>query len=137
MKIISGPKGSGKTKKIIDLANNKLKETIGELVFINDREKYRSKLNTSIRYVNTDEFCVYTPKMMLGFLNGLIAGNYDIKCIYIDNLLRITKANEIGDLEVFLKGLEFIEEKYDVDFVLSITSESEEIPAEIKDYALI
>lgn len=132
VQFISGPKGSGKTKRIIDLANSKIDDTMGELVFINDREKYRERLNKEIRYVNTDEFYIFSPSILFGFLNGLIAENYDIDTIYIDNLLRITKVEDFSDLDEFMKGLHVLELKYGIQFVLSVTTDKE-----IEAYALV
>lgn len=134
VRIISGPKGSGKTKKIIDFANEKVKETMGEFVFINDREKYREKLNKSIRYVSTNDFYIYTPAVLFGFVNGLIAGNYDIDTIFIDNLVRISKIETSEDLEEFFKGIDVLSKKYDVTFVVSVTSD-EPLPEEYREYA--
>ncbi|RBP70056.1 thymidine kinase [Alkalibaculum bacchi] len=134
VRIISGPKGSGKTKKIIDFANEKIKETTGEIVFINDREKYREKINKSIRYVSTNDFYIYTPAVLFGFLNGLIAGNYDIDTIFVDNLVRIAKIEELDDLEELFKGIDLLSEKYDVTFIVSVTSD-EPLPEEYRAYA--
>ena len=134
VRIISGPKGSGKTKKIIDFANEKIKETIGEIVFINDREKYREKINKSIRYISTNDFYIYTPTVLFGFLNGLIAGNYDIDTIFVDNLVRIAKIEELEDLEELFKGIDLLSEKYDVTFVVSVTSD-EPLPEKYRSYA--
>ena len=134
VQIISGPKGSGKTKEIINLANGQITEVMGEIVFINDREKYREELDTVIRYVNTEDFYIYTPAELFGFVNGLIAGNYDIERIYIDNLVRVTRIKELNDLEELIQGLEQLENKYSVKFVVSITS-AEPLPENFREYA--
>lgn len=136
VRVVSGPKGSGKTKKIIQMANDKIKESMGEIVFINDREKYRVKLNKVIRYVNADDFYIFSVEMLFGFLNGLIAENYDIDVVYIDNLIRITKVKSLDELDEFLKGLNMIEMKYNVQFVLSVSTDKNEIPEIIKEYAI-
>ncbi|MFZ7120541.1 MAG: hypothetical protein ACOWWH_06300 [Eubacteriaceae bacterium] len=136
VRVVSGPKGSGKTKKIIQMANDKIKESMGEIVFINDREKYRVKLNKVIRYVNAHDFYIFSTEMLFGFLNGLIAENYDIDIVYIDNLIRITKVKSLDELDEFLKGLNMIERKYNVQFVLSISTDKNEIPEIIKEYAI-
>ena len=135
VQIISGPKGSGKTKRIIDFANSKVNETMGEVVFINDREKYRERLNTGIRYVNIEEFYIHSVGSMFGFLNGMIAENYDIDTIYVDNLLRITKVNSINELDEFFEGLKQLSNKYHTEFVISVTSEIGEEPEFLKEFA--
>ncbi|MFZ7131434.1 MAG: hypothetical protein ACOWWR_03665 [Eubacteriales bacterium] len=134
VQIISGPKGSGKTKKIIDMANGNLHVSRGQVVFINDREKYRVKLDKHIRYVNIDNFYINSTDMLFGFLNGLIAENYDIDIVYIDNLLRIARVDFINELDEFIKGLKLLEDKYKVRFVLSVCSNLGEIPEVFKEY---
>lgn len=128
-RIVAGPKGSGKTKQMIDLANDSAAESKGEIVFINDREKYRSELNNSVRYVNIDDFNITSPDVFLGFLSGLIAENYDIHIVYIDNVLRIVKKDNINELEDLFARLKPLEKKYSVEFVLSICSEEKDLPA--------
>lgn len=135
VQVISGPKGSGKTKRIIDFANSKVNETMGEVVFINDREKYRERLNTGIRYVNIEEFYIHSVASMFGFLNGMIAENYDIDTVYIDNLLRITEVNSINELAEFFEGLKQLSNKYHTEFVISVTSEIGEEPEFLKEFA--
>lgn len=134
VQIISGPKGSGKTKKIIDLANGQLEQCMGEVVFINDREKYRVKLDNNIRYINADDFYINSSDMLFGFLNGLIAENYDIDIVCIDNLLRITRVDIMNELDEFLNGLKLLEDKYNVRFVLSVCGEQEDMSDIFKQY---
>ncbi|NTW71885.1 MAG: hypothetical protein HGA49_06545 [Eubacteriaceae bacterium] len=128
-RIVAGPKGSGKTKQMIDLANDSAAESKGEIVFINDREKYRSELNNSVRYVNIENFNITSPDVFLGFLSGLIAENYDIHIVYIDNVLRIVKKDNINELEDLFSKLKPLESKYSVEFVLSICSEEKDLPS--------
>ncbi|HCX65414.1 MAG TPA: hypothetical protein DHN33_09415 [Eubacteriaceae bacterium] len=131
-RVISGPKGSGKTKRMIDNANEKVAEGVGEIVFMNDREKYRVKLDNSIRYVNAEDFFISSPDVLFGFLSGLIAENYDINTIYIDNVLRILKLDHPSKLEPFIQQLEKLEKQYNVTFVLSVSSAEEDLPEFLK-----
>ena len=55
IRIIYGKKGSGKTKKIIDAANEAVKYSTGELVFIDDDNRYMYDLRHEIRFVNATE----------------------------------------------------------------------------------
>ncbi|MBF7096583.1 hypothetical protein [Alkalibacter mobilis] len=132
VRIVSGPKGSGKTKRMIDYANDSNISHEGEIVFINDREKYRVKLDNQIRYVNVEDFFITNKDVFFGFLNGLIAENYDITTVYIDNVLRITGLESINDLEELFSELRKLEDKYNLEFVLSVCAEDSEIPAFMK-----
>ena len=50
MKIIYGPKGTGKTKTIIECANKALDQAKGHVVFITDTTRYTYDLSNQIRY---------------------------------------------------------------------------------------
>ncbi|QSX07993.1 hypothetical protein J0B03_09295 [Alkalibacter rhizosphaerae] len=132
VQIVSGPKGSGKTKTMIDYANDNNANHEGEVVFINDREKYRVKLDNQIRYINVEDFFIDDPKVFFGFLNGVIAENYDITTIYIDNVLRIVNLDNISQLESLFSDIRKLEDKYSVQFVLSVCAEDSEIPEFMK-----
>lgn len=131
-----GGKGSGKTKKMIALANQAAEETKGHIIFVDNRESSVFDLHRGIRFLNIDEFFVKSLKDFFGFINGLVAGNYDIDGIYVDNLLDV-RENDLDDLENFLKDLLKICEKYQVHFVFSTNYEGEHIPDLLKEYVMI
>ncbi|MCR1897583.1 hypothetical protein NSA47_01080 [Irregularibacter muris] len=136
IKLVCGGKGSGKTKKMIALANQAAEETKGHIIFVDNRESSVFDLHRGIRFLNIDEFFVKSLKDFFGFINGLVAGNYDIDGIYVDNLLDV-RENDLDDLENFLKDLLKICEKYQVHFVFSTNYEGEHIPDLLKEYVMI
>ena len=133
--VICGEKGSGKTKKMLELANNAMLTSKGEIVFLDVKDKTAFDLHRNIRFVNVKEFFVNSREKFYGFINGLIAGNYDIDEIYVDNLLNIIKT-DIYDLEFFLNDLKEISEKYQVNFIFSANCEKNEIPTHIENYVI-
>ena len=56
LKLIIGAKGSGKTKTLIELVNNALKETKGSVVCIEKGDKLMHEVSHKVRLVNTKEF---------------------------------------------------------------------------------
>jgi hypothetical protein len=72
----------------------------------------------------------------LGFVCGVIAGNYDIDRIYIDGLLKITPMED-EEMEEFFNGLEFLSKKFRVKFSISINREPEELPEFMKKYIVV
>ncbi|RBP41582.1 hypothetical protein [Garciella nitratireducens] len=122
--LICRENGTGKTKKIIEFANNALKTSKGQIVFIDIRGNSFSNLNREIRFINVKEFSVKGREKFLGFIKGLVAENYDIDKIYVDNLLDITNST-IYDLELIFQDLKEIEDKYQVHFVFSINCNRE------------
>ncbi|MEL7569790.1 MAG: hypothetical protein AAGU14_04425, partial [Eubacteriaceae bacterium] len=85
---IAGDKGSGKTKKLIDMANFEASKDEMSLVYIDRKDNHRREIVNSIRFIDLSEFYIFSWEMFFGFLNGLISGNYDIGKIYIDNIER-------------------------------------------------
>ena len=133
IRIIYGKKGSGKTKKIIDAANEAVKSSTGELVFIDDDNRYMYDLRHEIRFVNATEYDVSSPDTFMGFICGILAGNYDMKQLFIDGFLRLVKS-EMADLEPFFVTPEDITHRHGVDVVISASAKDDTVPEFLKKY---
>lgn len=131
--VIYGKKGTGKTKKILDLANEAVKVSTGELVFIDDDNSYMYDLRHEIRFVNATEYDVADPDTFMGFLCGILAGNYDMKQLFIDGFLRIVKC-DMAELEAFFAKLEDIAHRHGVDVVIAASAKDDEVPEFLKKY---
>lgn len=134
IEFVYGAKGSGKTKKMIEMANAEVDNAKGNILFINDRDKYRVTVDTKIRFVNSDDFNIKGEEQLYGFISGVIAGNYDVDVVYIDNLLRILNANGPEDIEGLLKKLDQIQKNQEIKFVLSLSCEESSVPECVKNY---
>ena len=133
--VIYGKKGTGKTKKILDLANEAVKVSTGELVFIDDDNSYMYDLRHEIRFVNATEYDVADPDTFMGFLCGILAGNYDMKQLFIDGFLRIVKT-DMAELEAFFAKLEDIAHRHGVDVVIAASAKDDEVPEFLKKYLI-
>ena len=56
IRVILGDKGSGKTKRLIDLTNDALKSEHGNIIFIDDDKRYMYDLRHEIRFVDASEY---------------------------------------------------------------------------------
>ena len=121
IEFVYGAKGSGKTKKMIDMANAEVGSAKGDILFINDRDKYRVTVDTKIRFINSEDFEIKGEDELYGFISGVIAGNYDVDVVYIDNLLRILDADGPEDISGILEKLDKIQKKQAIKFVLSLS----------------
>lgn len=121
---VIGPKGSGKTKKMIDMANDELQVTKGNVLFVNDRDHYRTTVDRQIRFINTDDFQIKGVEELYGFLCGLMASNYDITAIFVDNVLRIIKADGPDSSLKLLEKLNKLNVAHTIKFVLSISTDT-------------
>ena len=134
IEFVYGAKGSGKTKKMIDMANAEVGSAKGDILFINDRDKYRVTVDTKIRFINSEDFEIKGEDELYGFISGVIAGNYDVDVVYIDNLLRILDADGPEDISGILEKLDKIQKKQDIKFVLSLSCEESSVPDCVKNY---
>ena len=132
---IYGKKGSGKTKRLLDQANDALKTENGDVVFIDDDKRYMYDLRHEVRFVDASEYGVDSPDMFLGFVSGMLAQNFDVSAVFVDAFIKLVKA-DIADLGNFFERLEALSEKPDhkVRFVLSISGDPDIMPEFMKKY---
>ena len=86
--LLTGKKGSGKTKKLIDAINAAVADAHGDVVCIEYGKKLTYDVTYKVRLVDSREYGISTPDMLKGFLSGLHAGNFDITNVFIDNLYK-------------------------------------------------
>ncbi len=120
MNFICGPNGSGKTQKLITLANEELENTNGLIVYIDKYDKHRLSVDNRIRFINAKEFDLGCVNKFFGFICGLIAGNYDINRIYIDNIISIAKVEDCATLQKLFKDIALLSQQHGVKFCFTI-----------------
>jgi hypothetical protein len=135
IQVIAGRKGSGKTKRIIDMANKASQDSKHDIVFIDDDNRYMFDLRHEVRFMNASEYDLNTDQMFIGFLTGVVAQNFDVGLILIDAFKKLIK-QELANTEPFFQRLEAISEKHNVDFVLSISDAPTELPDFIQKYVI-
>lgn len=133
MKIFYGAKGSGKTKAVIDFANDALTTAKGHVVFITDTDRYGFDLKLPIRFVNSADFGVSGEKEMLGFIKGIVASNGDNEYVVIDGLARICDIDLKDTYNVFA-AMEKLEKDYGVKFVVTCSGLKEDLPDFVVKY---
>ena len=133
VQFIAGGKGEGKTKKLIDKANQQLKITDGNLIFIDDDRRTTSDLHYNIRFVEAGKGILSNYREFAGFVLGILAMDSDIKTIYIDGLTNIIKTLESDDLVKLAKRLKILSERNDVDFIACINWKVEDLPSEVAE----
>ena len=116
IQLITGNKGTGKTKAIIDIANDHVDTAKGDIVFLTDTDRYMYSLRYQVRAINTADLKRGTEAnvredMLVGYIYGVLAGNHDIESMYIDGAHRML-GKEMKDMEHFFSDLEEIAEKW-------------------------
>lgn len=127
VKLLVGHKGSGKTKQMIELANDTVENARGSVIFINKNQRLMYDLKYRIRVVCMDDYeHVTNSDEYIGFLYGIISSDHDIECIFIDSILKHADFS-LGDLPEYLDRLKDISKNYGMDFVVSLSADPEEM----------
>ena len=87
--LILGNKGSGKTKRLIDLVNAAVEKSNGNVVCIEKERLLTYNVNYRARLVETDHYGISGYDAFYGFLSGIIAGDHDITDVLVDVTLKI------------------------------------------------
>jgi len=127
VKLLVGHKGTGKTKQMIDLANDKVEVAKGSVIFINKNHRLTYDLNHKMRVICMEDYSDLTNiDEYIGFVYGIISSDYDIETLYIDGILKHDDV-ELGDMPEFIGRLKGISAKYEIEFVVSLSAEKEEL----------
>ena len=134
IKLVYGPKGTGKTKQLIDLANEHIQSAKGLSVFITDTKRYMYDLKRGIRFADVKDWNVTGEEALCGFVKGLAAGNSDYEYINIDGIARITGKN-LSELAGIFYMLEKISADNGITVTITCSAAKEELPDFIAKYA--
>lgn len=133
LKIICGPKGSGKTKRIIEAANDAVAVAKGHLIFITDTKRYMYDLKREIRFIDVSDYSVAGEDALCGFIKGAIAGNYDNEFVYVDGAARIA-GKDLNDMAQFFYMLEKVARMRSLSLYVTCSCSEEELPEYLHAY---
>ena len=128
--LIIGKKGSGKTKRLLDMCAAATQSSNGNVVFLEKDNTLTYNLSHETRLVALDEYGINSYGSLYGFLAGMCAGNYDITDVFVDSTLKVV-GNDLEGLESFVENLS----RLTANITLSISAAKEDIPARIAEYA--
>ena len=125
--LIIGKKGSGKTKKLITLANEAVAKSSGNVVVIEKGAKLTYDVTHKARLIDTDVYGVKGYDMLLGFISGICAGNYDVTDIFVDSTFKICPEG-VNGIEEFVKRLDALSKESEAHITILVSSAEGEIP---------
>ena len=133
IQFIIGEKGRGKTKVLLEKANNEIKNVNGNVVYLDKSTQHMYELNNKIRLIDMTNFPIKDSDEFLGFICGIISQDHDREYVYLDSFLKIAKLEENGDPVPVLKELEDISKQFGVHFVVSISLTKQQLPEQYHD----
>ncbi|MDY6016255.1 MAG: hypothetical protein SPI97_01390 [Oscillospiraceae bacterium] len=128
--LIIGNKGSGKTKRLIELVNSAVEKSNGNVVCIEKERLLTYNVNYRARLVETDHYNVSGYEAFYGFLSGIVAGDHDITDVLVDATLKIG-GKDFAALAAFLKKVSELSDIAEQDFTFTISADESELPEEI------
>lgn len=134
VQIIAGEKGEGKTKILIDLANQCVDKSDGDVIYIDDDKRHIYDLNHKIRFVEVAEFPLANYRELVGFIYGIFSQNSDITTVFIDGIFKIVQSLGDEDLIKLTARLDKMSESYNVDFILAGNVDPANLPKEVQKY---
>ena len=132
IKLIVGGKGSGKTKQMVDMINESIKTTAGNIVCIEKSMKLTYELNHRCRLIDMDNYAIVGYDMLYGFMAGILAGNYDIVEMYVDGILKIGNKDLVG-LGNLLDKLAVLAGE-SVNLVITVSADLADLPEGVCKY---
>ena len=134
IQVFCARRGSGKTKRLIELANHQQISAKGDAVYIDDDSSPMLQLAGGRRFVDTNEYNVDDCQSFYGMLCGIISSNYDIENIYIDGLSNIVRCTMKDSTELFRK-IAGLTDRFGINVYININVDNaEEVPSCIKEY---
>lgn len=134
IKLIVGNKGSGKTKKLIDLVNAAAETSKGNVVCIEKGDTLTFSVSHKARLIDIETYGISGYGEYYGMLSGINAGNHDVTDIFGDATLRIGGRN-YDDLADFLDRLSALSEESHVNFIFTVSCDAADLPAKIFEIA--
>ena len=134
VQILAGEKGEGKTKILINLANESVSTSDGDVIYIDDDKRHIYDLNHKIRFVEVSEFPLANYRELIGFIYGIFSQNSDITKVFVDGIFKIVQSLGDEDLIKLVTRLDSMSKAYNVDFVLAGNVDPADLPKEVEQY---
>ena len=136
VRLVTGGKGSGKTKRLIEMANSAVKTTDGHIVFIDDDKRHIYDLHYDIRFVETHDFPLNNYREFIGFVCGILSQDSDIEEIYVDGLHNVIEVIDNEHTIKLVDRLSKLGNTSHVEFIISVNCNPDELPDELRELVI-
>ena len=131
IKLITGKRGSGKTKVLIDAIHEAEKKSNGNVVAIQKGSSLNTDITYKVRLVNIEDYNVEGYDAFYGFIAGILASDHDCTDIFVDATLRITGRDYDKVGEMFDKLAKI---SADTTITCTISADNSELSDNIKKF---
>ena len=136
VQLIIGLKGSGKTKKLVDMVRDAVNEETGDVVCIEKERKLTFDIPYQARLIDAGVYDIGSYEFLRGLICGVHAGNYDITHFFIDNFYKLVNDRSPEALVDFLTWLDKFSEREKISFVISLSVDAASLPESVLKYQI-
>ena len=136
VKLIMGVKGSGKTKRLVEMVREAVSAENGDVICIEKDKKLTYDIPYQARLIDTGDYGINSYDLFRGFLCGIHSGNYDITHFFIDNFYKIVNDNSDEKLAAFVSWLDEFSTSEGLSVVITISKDPAEAGEEIKKFII-
>ncbi|MCR5648291.1 MAG: hypothetical protein K6F67_01985 [Oscillospiraceae bacterium] len=134
VKVMMGLKGSGKTKRLVELVKKAVAEDKGSVYVIEKDRSLTYEIPYEARLIFASDYSIGTFEFLKGFISGLHAGNYDVSTVFIDSLFKLVDTKDIAETEKFLDWLSAFSERENIFFFITISDDISNATQGMKKY---
>ncbi len=136
VQLITGLKGSGKTKKLVDMVRAAVNEETGDVVCIEKERKLTFDIPYQARLIDAGVYDIGSYEFLRGLICGVHAGNYDITHFFIDNFYKLVNDKSTEALVDFLGWLDKFSREEKISFVISLSIDPATLPESVLQYQI-
>jgi hypothetical protein len=136
VQLITGLKGSGKTKKLVDMVRAAVNEETGDVVCIEKERKLTFDIPYQARLIDAGVYDIGSYEFLRGLICGVHAGNYDITHFFIDNFYKLVNDKSPEALVDFLAWLDKFSREEKISFVISLSIDPATLPESVLQYQI-
>ena len=129
--LITGKRGTGKTKVLVDMIKESAEKATGNVVCIERGMKLTYDIPHKVRLVDAEEYGITSFDSFYGIVAGMLAGNYDIQEVFVDGILKIG-GRDYNALGAMLEKLAMIAK--DVKITFTVSADDEVLPQTVKAF---
>jgi len=127
--LITGNKGSGKTKLLAQRVNAAAQASDGSVICIEQKCKLMYEIRSRVRLIASDDYGIKNYDEFYGFISGICSQDHDITDLFVDATLRIG-GRDYAALAVFLRRITGLEK----NITLTISADKSDLPKEIFEF---
>ena len=106
-----------------------------DVVFLSTTSRYRMEIKPQIKFIDVTAEKISSKECLIGFIKGMLCGNYDIEYIFIDGMYKMMGvALDSPEVAELMATLDIISESRNINFVLTVSCDRSEMPQFLLKY---